>query len=79
MIFLSLVTCRTWHFDGLKSIYQDFSQSSSLPSSSCNMLASDMNLWEDTCIGCIVCEESDFNLTCSLRSFICHKENGSEN
>ena len=39
-----LVTCRTWHFAGLKFIPQDFSRWSSLERSSCRMFASDNEL-----------------------------------
>ena len=42
--FLSLVICRTWHFDRLKSISQAISQSSSLTRSSCKILASESEL-----------------------------------
>ena len=40
----NLVTCRTWHFAGLKFISQDFSHRSSLGRSSCRMFASDNQL-----------------------------------
>ena len=39
-----LVTCRTWHFAGLKFISQDFSHCSSLEKSSYRMFASDNEL-----------------------------------
>ena len=39
-----LVTCRIWHFAGLKFISQDFSYCSSLERSSCRMFASDNEL-----------------------------------
>ena len=39
-----LVTCRTWHFAGLKFISQDLSHCSSLERSSCRIFASDNEL-----------------------------------
>ena len=66
---LSLLTCKTGHFVGLKFMSQASSNSSSLQRSSCNVFASDKLLIHKY-KAVLSANSPTLDLTCSGRSFM---------